>query len=252
MINREAGQPGVKGARTDQARGASRLARTLRLWLLVAIGCDLALLAVRAASYPAYFSMPGRLSYLFEPVVAFAIYGAIAFALPRLGARFPGSPAALRVGITAGLIGGTLDVASTALESFATLPQRVIAVTTGAAMLGLFLVFGVAGFLGATRSRSFWLGIGAAVATAVVAAMIVVTFGLILVNTSLPALAHGEIGDPDYLLSGWTDVQAFAIANTYDAAFTHLTEAPVIAAVLGAVGSGLGRIRTRRRPVLPG
>jgi hypothetical protein len=66
--------------------------------------------------------------------------------------------------------------------------------------------------------------------------------------TALPTLAHGEIGDPDYVRSGWTDVRAFAIANTFDAGFTHLVEAPVIAATLGALGSGLGRLMAPRGP----
>jgi hypothetical protein len=61
-------------------------------------------------------------------------------------------------------------------------------------------------------------------------------------------LAHGEISDPDYLRSGWTDVRAFAIANTFDAGFTHLVEAPVIAAVLGALGGGIALLTMRRDP----
>lgn len=241
----------VSSPRSKQVGESNRLARALRLWLLAALGCDLGLLAVRTASYPALLSMPGALAYLFEPVVAIAIYAAWAFALPAIAARFPRSPAALRVAFGAGLLGGSVDVLSTALESLSTLPQHVITVTTGVAMFGLFLIFGVAGFLSARRTYSFWLGVGSAIVSAIIAVMIVVTFGFILVNIALPALAHGELTDPDYLRSGWTDVRAFAIANTYDAAFTHLTEAPVIAAALGAVGSGLGCISTRRRAVLP-
>jgi hypothetical protein len=234
-------------ARAAGAHGSIRLARALRLWLLVLIGCDLGLLAVRVARYPAFSSMPGALSYLLEPVAALAVYAAVVFALPIFAARVAGAPVAVRVGAVAGLIGGIIEVASTALESLWTLPQQVVAVTTGAAMLGLFLLFGLAGFIGGRRIRSFWLGLVTAVWSAMCAILIVVTFGFLLVNTSLPQLARGEIGDPDYLRSGWTDIRAFAIANTFDAGFTHLVEAPVIAAVLGAAGSGIGRLAARRR-----
>jgi hypothetical protein len=136
------------------------------------------------------------------------------------------------------------------LESLLSLPQAVVTVTTGIAMLSLFLSFGVAGFLGGRRAGSFGLGLGAAVWSAVVAILLAVTFGFVLINVALPTLAQNEIGDPDYARSGWTDMRAFAIANTFDAGFTHLVEAPIIAAVLGAAGSGLAGLGARRRPAV--
>lgn len=232
---------------TDVARERLRVARTLRLWLLLLIGCELALLAVRAVRYPAFFSMPGALGYLLEPVVALAIYAAVVALLPLIIARVPAAQSAMPIGIILGGIGGLIEVASTALESLLVLPQHVVSITTGIAMLSLFLIFGIAGFIGARRTRSILLGVGTGIGTAMLAILIVVVFGFLLVNITLPALAHGELRDPDYLRSGWTDVRAFAIANTYDAAFTHLVEAPVIAAVLGAVGSGIGRAGVRPR-----
>jgi hypothetical protein len=180
-------------------------------------------------------------------VVGLAVYAAAVFALPFLAGRFPGAPAAVRVGTVAGLIGGALDMANITIESLPALPQPIVSFTTLVAMLGLFLAFAVAGFLGGRRTGSLRLGAAAAVWSGVVAILIAVTFGFLLVNTALPTLAHDEVGDPDYARSGWTDVRAFAIANTFDAGFTHLVEGPVIAAVLGAAGSGLGRLGARRR-----
>jgi hypothetical protein len=239
-------------AGADVARASDRTARTLRRWLLVVIGGDLGLLAVRAATHPAFFSMPGAASYLVAPVVALAVYAATIGALPLLAARVPGTSRALRVGTLVGLIGGAIDMVNVTLESLLSLPQAVVTVTTGIAMLGLFLSFGVAGFLGGRRAGSFGLGLGAAVWSAVVAILLAVTFGFVLINVALPKLAHDEIGDPDYARSGWTDVRAFAIANTFDAGFTHLVEAPIIATVLGAAGSGLARLGARRRPAAEG
>jgi len=236
-------------------REESQRVHMLRRWLLVVIGCDLGLLFVGAAHYPPFFSMPGALGYLAEPVIALAIYTGAVLALPPIASRIPHSSVALCVGTTVGLIAGAIEVMSTALESLVMLPQYVVSVTTGAAMLSLFLLFGVAGFVSSRRTHSFWLGMGTAIWSAIVAILIVVTFGFLLVTTSLPQLARDEIGDPDYLRSAWTDVRAFAIANTFDSGFTHLVESPVIAAMLGAAGSGVGRIgrlRARRRPVPQG
>jgi hypothetical protein len=234
---------------TTGGPGTARVTRTsahrLRRWLLPLIAADLVLIALRATSYRAFFLMPGALGYLLEPVVALAVYAACVAALPFVAARVPDIPMALRVGAVVALVGGAIEIASTATESLWALPQDIVAATTGAAMLALFLSFAAAGFVGARHTGSFGLGVAAAVWSAMVAILLVVTFGFLLVNLALPQLARAEAGDPDYLRSGWTDVRAFAVANTYDAGFTHLVEAPVIAALLGAAGSGVGRL-TRR------
>ena len=229
------------------APGPSRLARRLRLWLLGVIATDLGLVAVRVATYQTFFSMPGALGYLVPVAAALVVYAAVILALPMLAGRSPGAAVALQMGTLVGLVGGAMDIASITLESVLTLPQPVVAVTTLLAMLGLFLSFGVAGFLGGWRSSSFLSGVGAAVWSAAVAILVAVTFGFLIVNTSLPKLGHDEIGDPDYVRSGWTDVRAFAIANTLDAGLTHLVEGPIIAALLGAAGSGVGHMGARRR-----
>jgi len=230
---------------------ANKFVRTIQIGLLVSIGANLILMTLRVTSYPAFFAMPGALSFLIEPIVLLGIYAAVAFSLPWLADRVAEAPSALRIGTIAGLIGGAIDVVGTALESIVSLPQTVVTTTSGAAMLSLFLLFAVAGFLGSRRIGRFWNGLATAIWSAMVAIVMVVTFGFLLINTSLPLLAHDEIGDPDYQRSGWTDVRAFAIANTFDAGFTHLWEAPIIAAVLGAAGSGIGRIGTRRPQKMP-
>lgn len=134
--------------------------------------------------------------------VALAIYAPVVFELPDLAIRPPGVPVAVRVGTVAGPIGGALDMANVLLESLVTLPRQIVTVTTLAAMLGLFLLFGVAGFHGGRRTASFWLRLGAAIWSAVVAILIAVTCGFLPVNTSLPKSAYDEMGDPDYLRSG--------------------------------------------------
>lgn len=228
---------------------SDRWARTLRRWLLVLIACDVALLAVRVASYPAFFAMPGATGYLIEPVAPLLVYAAVIGALPYIARRIPGALTALRIGALVGVIGGGIEVVSTAVESLFALPRAVVTSVTLAAMMCLFLLFGVAGFLAARRTQSFWLGLMSAIWSAMCAILIVVAFGFLIVVTSLPTLAHDMRGDPDYLRSGWTDTRAFAIANTFDAGFTHLVEAPVIAAALGALGSGVARLGASRQRV---
>jgi hypothetical protein len=226
----------------------NQIARTLRSWLLIGIGTDLILMALRVARYPTFIAMPGALTFLIEPMLFLGVYAAIAVALPGIAARLAYGPSVLRAGTVIGLIGGIIEVVSTALESLMSLPQSLVTLTSGVAMLGLFLSFVVAGFVGGHRTRVFGSGLEAATLSAMVAILVVVTFGFLLINTSLQKLAHDEIGDPDYQRSGWMDARAFAIANTFDAGFTHLWEAPIIATILGAAGSGIGQIRVRRQP----
>jgi hypothetical protein len=233
--------------RAEVIHPSLQLARTLRVSLLLLIGGDLGLIAVRLLHYPTFFSMPGALGYALTPLVALAVYAALIVVLPQAAARLPGAPAAVRVGIVIGLIGGGLELMSISIESLFMLPQRVVSVTSLIEMLILFLSFAVAGFVGSRRTGAFWLGIGTAIWSAMVAILVAVAFGFLLVNTSLSTLAHDEQGDPDYARSGWSDVRAFAIANTFDSGFTHLVEAPIIATLLGAAGSGLGQIGVRRR-----
>lgn len=225
---------------------ALRFVRVLRWYLLSLIGLALCLLLARVARYPRFFSMPGAGVYLAEAIGALALYAMVAWLLPPLATRFPASEAAARVGALFGVVGAAIEIASTALESLWQIPQSIITVTTLGAMLSLFALFAASGFVGGRRTHAFALGVGAALCSALVAMPLVVAFGFLLIYTSLPQLARNEVGDPDYARSGWTDVRAFAIANTYDAGFTHLVEGPVIAAILGAVGSALGQLRPRR------
>ena len=96
-------------------RGPSWVARTLRLWLLALIAADLALMALRVVTYPAFFAMPGAAGYLIPLLVGLAICATAIATLPRLAGRAPGAATALRVGTIAGLVGGALDIANIAL-----------------------------------------------------------------------------------------------------------------------------------------
>ncbi|HEX9038745.1 MAG TPA: hypothetical protein VF808_17320 [Ktedonobacterales bacterium] len=214
--------------------------------LLALIVLDLAQVALRVASYPSFLSWPGAYGYLAEAVAALAGYALIIVALLALASRVRVAWNALRVGCVIGLVGGCLEIVGIAAESLLALPRTATSAVTLAAMLTLFLLFALAGFIDAWRERVVWRGAVAAVWSAMVAITITVTFGFLLMSLALPTLARGMASDPEFVRSGWADPQAFAIANTLDAGFTHLTEAPIIAAVVGSLGAGLARFAARR------
>jgi hypothetical protein len=237
------------------ARGS--VARRPRwLWLiasglLLLIVVDLAQIALRVASYPSFLRWPGASRYLGPVILALIGYSIWIVGMLALAPRWRGAWGALGVGTVIGLVGGCMEITGITIESLLTLPQPVVSVATLFAMLALFALFGVAGFAGARRARVFWPGLAAALWSAIVAAIIAVTFGFLLMSLALPQLARGMVGDPDYLRSGWTDPAAFAIANTLDNGVSHLLMAPGIAAALGGLGAVLALTLGRQRVTTP-
>lgn len=70
--------------------------------------------------------------------------------------------------------------------------------------------------------------------------LITIAFGLLLTYISLSHLAHQLVADPDFLRSHWRDLRAFAIANSFDSAFSHLLGGLLIGIIVGAIGACLG------------
>lgn len=217
------------------------------LGVILIMCADVVMGVARVVTYPAFVGEPGAMGYPVEAAAALLAYVVVIVVAAFTIRRDAGVFEAVRVGAVLGALGGCIEIASTAVESLFALPQAIVSVVTLAAMLALFVLFGLAGFMGVWRTGRFWMGIVAAVGCAMCAVLVVLTFGLLISLTSLPQLARDMIGDPDYVRSGWTDPSAFAIANTFDAAFTHLVEAPVIAGALGALGGVAGWLIARRQ-----
>jgi hypothetical protein len=108
-------------------------------------------------------------------------------------------------------------------------------------MLTTFILWGVTGFIAARSGQSTPTSIWLAVWSAVVTMTIVVAAGFALEFFLSPTPPESMLSWPEFKRSGWTDVRAFAIANTLDAAFSHLLIGPVVAAIVGTAGSLLGR-----------
>jgi hypothetical protein len=76
------------------------------------------------------------------------------------------------------------------------------------------------------------------------------TYGFSQLFWCLPRLEQRNVGSPDFLRSGWTDLHMFTIADVFGAGFKILLVGPVLGAVLGALGAIVARtifsIRSRK------
>lgn len=236
--------PGTREAASKERRDALpsrslRFARTLRRALLAAIFLDLGMIAARVVSHRAVLDEPGGPGYAVEPVAILVLYAAGTVAVTA--AADAESAIALRVGTAFGTLTGAMWILNVGVETFANLSGPCALLASAPLLLGGFALWGFAGALATRRARSLPPGVLAAVIAALVCVLITITFGLALAFTSLPRLAEIIALDPDYLRSHWTNTTAFAIANQFAAAASHLLFAPIVAVVVGGAGALLGR-----------
>ncbi len=213
----------------------------LRGALLFGVALNLCLLVVRVGLYRPLWAMPGALRFVVEPVIALAGCGLFVVAVTsgRQGKRLD----ALRPATAWGMAGGALLVVHMALEDFG---RRIgeNGWITLAFMSATFLLWGVTGFRVARNTASTapgWLG---GCWSAVVSVLAAVTFGFVLMFFEVPPLDYVATW-PEFKQSGWSDVQAFAIANSLDAGFTHLVAGLVLGSIFGAIGAGLAHVWPR-------
>jgi hypothetical protein len=216
--------------------------------LLMGILLDIALMGWRVALYPPFLAQRDSLTYLVPPVAALLMYGGLVIAVTT-GATAGRRPNALRTGSLFGIVTGAMWVVNLAVETFADFSGAASVITSAPPLLGGFALWGVAGGIGARQTGTLSLGVLAAVWAAMTCVLITVTFGFALAFTSMPRLEQLLVSDPDYLRSGWHDLRAFAIANQFNAAASHLIAAPIIAAIVGLIGGLLttGALRLHSR-----
>lgn len=214
-----------------------------RILLLLVIGLNLLLIAGRAVLYSPFWSQPGALTYLLEPVVLLLVYAVItvwvtaATTLDRSRAFFYGS--------VIGLVTGALWIINLALETFVDLSALGL-LATAPFLLGGFVFWSAAGYRVAQRTGSVSSGVLAAVWSAMICVLLTIAFGLLLTYTSLSQLEHQLVADPDFLRSHWLDLRAFAIANAFDSAFSHLLGGLLIGTIVGVASGFLGFLVRRR------
>jgi hypothetical protein len=226
------------------ARAGDGWLQHLRVATLAVILLDLALIGGQVLLYRPLLAQPNALTYMLEPVVMLLVYAGVT--LWVTSAAGPQRRLALHEGSVIGLIGGVLFAINLASETFLDLAPPASLFATAPLFLGTFALWGVGGYRAARRTGSVPPGILAAVWSGMCTILITVTFGFILAYTSQPRLQQNLVASPEYTRSGWNDLHAFAIANQFDSAFSHLLVAVIIAAILGTLGSLIGASRARR------
>jgi len=222
-------------------RTAPHSTKYLRCALLCAVALNLTLIVARLLLYMPLLAQRDARLFVLEPVVLLLIYAAIAFAMTaKRGEQWH---VTLRTGTIIGLITGTMWVINLSLETFS--PFSGI-FATAPFLLGAFVLWGFAGSASAWRTGRMLPSIAAAIMAAMICVLITVTYGFLLACIALPCLEHKLMASPDFLRSGWDELRAFAIANTFDSGFSHLLGALIVSTIFGAVGSGMGLLLHRK------
>jgi hypothetical protein len=223
----------------------------VRIALLVGIALDLGLIAAHLLLYPALLAQPGAMQYVAEPVIALLVYAVIVYAVTAVSANAASARrATLGLGMVFGLITGALWLLNLTLETFANLSGLGL-LATAPFLIGAFVLWGVAGLVRASQTGAFGPGLLAAVWSAMICVLLTITYGLFLPFVALSTLRDNLARDLDFVHSGWSDLHAFVLANTFASAFSHLLGALIVALLFGSVGSLLGLVFARLRGPKP-
>ena len=212
--------------------------------LVIMIGASIGMAVAAAERSPGWFLNPGAAWFLREAVLALVVYaGAIIVVVAHRGDDWD---AEMRNAALFGSIAGVMEGLNVALEDSVGLAVHVPALQL-VGMLVVFALWGVAGARTAKELNRFRPGVLAAVMSAGVCMVIGVTAGFAMELFIMPPRPDYVATWDEFKRSGWTDAHAFGIANTLDSGFTHLWMGPLVALVVGAMGSAIGRVIATRR-----
>jgi hypothetical protein len=209
----------------------------LRSVLLVVIGINIVMTIIATLMYPPLLTMPHANSYIFELGVMLLIYIAIVFWSTRPAIILN----TLRIATFFGIIAGVLEIVHISIEDFGHLNGRAETVSTGIFMGGLFLLFATSGYRITLNNRNVVSGMFGASWSSVVCMLMVVTYGLSQLFWSFEAIEKHDIGDPDFIRTGWTDMHAFVIADIFEACFKVLLLGPIAGIFFGLLGASIAR-----------
>ncbi len=223
--------------------------RALRTALLLVIALDLAMVATRVALDPQLLGMPGGPRSAIEPALLLIVGAPLVIRATR-GDEASRS-VVIREGTTAGLIGGMIEVAHITLENFGHLSAPVESASTGGFLVGLLLVWGIAGYRAARGGAGAGAGAMAGLWSASVGMLIAVTYGFSQLFWGLAGLERRNIGSPDYVRHGWTDLHTFTVADIFESGFKVLLVAPLAGTLVGGLGAvvawTISAVRNRKR-----
>ena len=114
-------------------------------------------------------------------------------------------------------------------------------------MGGLFLLFAVSGYRITLNKRNVISGMMGASWSTVVCMLIVMTYALSQLFWSFAAIEKHDIGDPDFIRTGWTNMHAFVIADIFEACFKVLFLGPFVGIIFGFLGAAIARFFIGRK-----
>ena len=211
---------------------------TLRLVLLLVIAGNIGMAVIAMFMYPPLLTMPHSYSYILELGIMFLVYVPIVFwaTKPSVAAS------TLQIATFWGVIAGLLEMVHISVENFGHLTARAETVSTGIFMGLLFLLFAVSGCRITLRNRNLISGVLCGSWSAVVCMLLVMTYGLSQLFWSFGAIEKHDMGDPDFIRTGWTDMHAFVIADIFEACFKILLVGPMAGIIFGFLGAALARL----------
>jgi hypothetical protein len=212
---------------------------TLRTILLMVVAFNLLMIGIRIVLDPQILGMTGGRQSALEPAALLTLYALVVTWATRGDSR--PTQAIVREGTAVGLVSGTLEVLHITLENYGHFNARVESVSTGGFLLALLLLWCVVGYR-VTRSTAVnTAGLLAGAWSALVGMLMAMTYGFSQLFWDLPRLEQRNVGSPDFLRSGWTDLRAFTIADIFEAGFKILLIGPVAGAVVGGLGGVIAR-----------
>jgi hypothetical protein len=207
----------------------------IRLSLLAAVALTLVTIGFKVLSLGHLFA-PGGLTVLIAEVVLLLLLYGVVIAWP---ARSRGVLLRSEFATAWGAVGGVLQVIHLLVERFSSFRRPWDGVITLAFMLATFLLWSYVGYRARSQGLSFGSSCGVAMWSAVVTMTIAVMAGTLLEFVMAPYPLEAVSEWAEFKRSGWTDVRAFSIANTLDAASSHLLIGPIVACVFGGLGCAL-------------
>jgi hypothetical protein len=184
--------------------------------------------------YPHIVSEAGMFSLL-TPAFMLLIYEVVAIRITHRPTQ--ASSGALKSGTLFGLLVGITFIVTISVENFVDMGEQVMTISTLGFMLLIFFVFAYAGWHGTKESSKLSLGILTSIWSAMFGVVIALLFGFIINFLFTQRLEQNLQASAEYLRSGSHDLETFTFWNTLDSASSHLLEVPIIAVVLGALGS---------------
>jgi len=205
--------------------------------LVVMIAASIGMAVASVERSPGWVTHPGAAAILREVWLTLVVYaGVIVIVVANCGDEWDEE---MRNAALFGSIAGTLEAVNVVLENAipSVMSKPAVSITV---MLVVFALWGLAGAQTARDLHHFRPGVTAAVMSAGVCMVIVVTVGFAMELFIFPPSPGYIESWAEFQRSGWMDARAFGIANTLNSGFTHLWMGPLIALVAGSVGAGFG------------